>query len=380
MKEIFRKYQYHIITTITVVLLLAFGYQVMAFLVGLREEPERRPPQVPPRAVKAREVSYSSITSPVTADGRVISSREVLLGAEVRGLILAGDVSFKKGAAFRKDDVLIRIFDDNAVLDLRSRKSAFLQKIAGILPDMEVDYPDSHDGWLRFFRAIDIEKPLPDLPAIGSDQEKIFVASRNILTDYYAIKSAEITLEKYVITAPFDGSFTEIVMEVGAIANPGATLARIIQTDDLEVEVPVEQDEARWVAVGDDVELMPEDGTVRWRGTVVRKADFVDPSTQSISVFVSVVPGRGGALFKGQYLRALFPGRPIDGVMEIPRNAVFNHNQVFVVVDDALEKREITIIKINETTLLFSGLEEGVDLVVEPLVNAMENTRVEMVR
>ena len=66
--------------------------------------------------------------------------------------------------------------------------------------------------------------------------------------------------------------------------------------------------------------------------------------------------------------------------MEMPRNAVFNNNEVFAVVEGKLVKRTIHIHKINETTLLFSGLDEGMELVVEPLVNVLENTPVEITR
>jgi len=70
----------------------------------------------------------------------------------------------------------------------------------------------------------------------------------------------------------------------------------------------------------------------------------------------------------------------IENAMEIPRNAVFNHNNVFTVNDDRLVIAEVTIHKINENTLVFSGLPEQTELVVEPLVNAFENSRVEIIR
>ena len=66
--------------------------------------------------------------------------------------------------------------------------------------------------------------------------------------------------------------------------------------------------------------------------------------------------------------------------MEIPRNAVYNNNVVFVVVDGKLAKREINILKINETTLIFSCLGENTEIVVEPLINAVENTEVQIAR
>ena len=62
--------------------------------------------------------------------------------------------------------------------------------------------------------------------------------------------------------------------------------------------------------------------------------------------------------------------------MEIPRKAVFNQNEVFIVQDGLLGRREIMIEKINKDKIYFSGLEIGVDIVAEPLINASENTKV----
>ena len=62
--------------------------------------------------------------------------------------------------------------------------------------------------------------------------------------------------------------------------------------------------------------------------------------------------------------------------MEVPRNAVFNGNEVFVIHDSLLIKENIKIHKINRDKLYFSGLQEGIFVVSEPLINAVENTRV----
>ena len=70
----------------------------------------------------------------------------------------------------------------------------------------------------------------------------------------------------------------------------------------------------------------------------------------------------------------------MKNVMEMPRNAVFNNNTVFAVEEGRLVKQTIDIQKINETTLLFSGLAAGTELVREPLVNALENAPVEIMR
>ena len=64
--------------------------------------------------------------------------------------------------------------------------------------------------------------------------------------------------------------------------------------------------------------------------------------------------------------------------MEIPRNAVFNKNKVFTVANGKLKENIVDILKSNETTVLISGLPEGADVVVEPLVNAKEGFNAEI--
>ena len=380
MKEFWKKHNYVIITTVTIVVLIAFSYQVMAYLFSLRKDPPKRPPIAAVRSVNTQKVKYTSIKSPVIRDGRVVSKQEIAVSSEVRGIILEGDIPFKKGQRFKKGDVLLRIFDENAKLNLQSRKSSFLQRIAQILPDLKIDFSDSYQEWLDFFNSIDIKNDLPELPKITSSKKKIYLASKNILSEYYSIKSEEVTYSKYTIRAPFTGTFTDVFYEVGAIANTGGQLAKIIRTDQLEIEVPVEPDDAVWIKINDDVEIISENKTIQWNGRVVRKADFVNENTQSMSVFVSVEPTADKPLFVSQYIKAYFMGNEIHNVMEISRKAVFNYNEVFIVVNGKLVKKTINIKKVNEKTLLFSGLDEGIDLVVDPLVGAMENSPVKIIR
>ena len=79
----------------------------------------------------------------------------------------------------------------------------------------------------------------------------------------------------------------------------------------------------------------------------------------------------------GEYFLAHFPVRPIEGVMEIPRNSIFNSNEVFVARSGRLAKEKINIVKVNESTLIFNGLPEGDSVVVQQLINVSEGTLIQ---
>lgn len=328
------------------------------------------------RKVKTELIEYSTVNTSVRSTGRVISQQSVDVIAEVQGMILSGDISLKRGQDFRKGDVLIKIFDQDAAYTLKARKSAYLNAIANILPDLKIDYEDEYPVWVDFFEQVKIDEDLPELPEAQSRQLKIFLASRNILSEYYAIKSSEVRFDKYTIIAPYNGAIQNVLLEVGSVANPGSRIAQIIKTSQLEVEVPVEVSAAAWLRLGDKAELRTEGDDLVGEAFIKRISSFVDPGTQSINVYLEVTR-QFDRLFPGGYLRAEFSGMKIRNAMEIPRNAVFNRNQVFTVLEGSLDKSEINILKINETTILFNGLDEGIEIVTEPLANANESMQVQ---
>lgn len=367
-----------IIVVVSIIAILLIAFMAMSYFAGQQESPEINIPESIARKVKALPVSYEQVSYTITSTGRLGSQSYVDVIAEVQGEILPGNVALKKGQRFKKGDLLIRIYDEITDYNLKAAKSRFQNSIANILPDFKIDFPEDYDMIKDFFDQVKINEPMPELPVITSDQQRIFLASRNILNDYFAIKTSEIQLAKHSIHAPFNGTFTEVLLEVGSIANPGSRLARIINTGMLELEVPIPVEDVKWINKGDKVMTRSEDGSGEWMGQVVRKADYVDRGTQSVSVFISMQNKADNPLYEGQYLMASFGGEVTGKAMEIPRRAVFNSNEVFVVVDSTLRKAEINILKINQQTLIFNGLEEGTSVIIEPLVNVVEGTVVEI--
>lgn len=361
-----RKYAVGIIAS-ALVLLLGFGSY--KFLGKKKEIPKKAQTEFVP-SVLVKPVKYQKVQTSVEATGRLVASREIDIIAEANGKIEKGDVALKEGARYSKGDVICSIYKDEAVLSLKAQKSQFLNLIASILPDIKVDYPASYDLFKKYFDGIQIEKSLPKLPEYGN-QLKVFLASRNVLSHYYSIKQMELAVARHTIYAPFNGSIKTVHMQEGAFANTGARIARIVCDDMLEMHVSVDNANSKWVAKGQKVVVSSPDRELSWSGTIDRISNYVDEKTQSRSVFVSL--RNNPNLLIGEYLTANFAGSVVANAMEISRKAVFNHNNVYVVVDDLLVKKQVNILKYNNNTVLINGLDESVLLVVEALVNAKEN-------
>jgi multidrug efflux pump subunit AcrA (membrane-fusion protein) len=378
MEIVMKKQKYIII--ISGVVIIIFAFLSMMWLSSLKEDPRKTPPKDLIRYVKAQPIKYETRSAKIVAPGRVYSNSEVILSAEVTGKILPGSIQFKKGQSFKKGDLLIKIYDKEAGLSLKADKSSFLNTLAGLLPDLRIDFEENYNNWYNFFENTNIDKDLPNLPEIKSTKEKVFLSSRNILSSYYNIKRAESNFDKHNLYAPFNGAITEVNVEVGGIAGLGTRLGKIINTRDLELEVPLEVTDAKWIAIGDEVKIADENGVIYAKGKVARISGDLDVQTQSISVFISLKNSSEKPIFKGQYLSVIFDGITVKNSMEIPRNAVFNANNVFLVKKGLLKKETIDVVRLNEKTLFFNGLNENDTIITEPLINANENSRVSVIK
>ena len=373
MKKIDRR----IVIVSALVFTIGLAYGLMKFLIAQKEELNRRPPIESRRFVRAEAVKYKTIVSPVSAPGRLSSVSEIDLVAEASGKILPGKVVLKKGTTFTKGDILFTIYPDEAILALKAKRSQFMNTIANLLPDISIDFPEQKPLLNEFFTSISLDQKLPSFPVMKDEKIRIFLASRNVLSEYYEIRKDELQLSHHTVTAPFNGTYTQVYLEAGAYTNTGGRVAHAIRTDKLELEVPLERFDAEWVKIGDEVKIRSDRRSIDWKGQVIRKNQFVDENTQSQGVYVRVENHLQPSLLSGEYLSAGFPGHPIEQAMEIPRNVVFNTNEVFIVVENRLQKKTINIIKVNEKTLIFNGLNEGGMLVMQPLINVQEGTLVE---
>lgn len=366
------------ITFIVVALIILLGGSaaLSELFVSMKPETKRMPEKEIKRFVKAQAVKYSEITSPLSVPGRAVSGSQVTLVSEASGKIEPGAVPLRKGTSFKKGQLVATIYKDEVELALKARKSKFLTTMTSLLPDMKVDFPENLSAYEMFFRAIDLDENIPEMPLVKNEKLKVFLASRNVFSDYYGIKQDEKRLERHSLYAPFNGTFTQVNFEVGGYVNTGGQIAKMIRTDQVEIEVPVQNIASKWIKIGDKVHVISEDKQSVKPGLVVRKSNFIEANTQSRSIFVEVKSSTQDELLTGEYKEVEFPGQKINAAMEIPRNAVFNSNEVFIVVDGKLKKQEINVLKWNETTLIFNGIEEGQKIVIEPLISAKENSSV----
>ena len=323
--------------------------------------------------VKTRSAHITNHPLMVKANGRVGSSRNVVLIAEAQGKLLPGDVHLKAGTSFKQGQLLCRIDDTEASLKMQARKSGYLTMLATAIPDLKIDYPESFKLWEAFFEGIDVTKDLPELPEIKSVKEKTYLASRNILGEYYSIKADEEMIGKFHIYAPFDGNLVDVFTEFGTVVNPGSQIARIIQTGNLEVEVPLQVEIAGYLNVGDEVSISTQGKAIKYKGRIIRMGRYVNPNTQSIDVFVSIDATAADKMYDGMYVELEVMADTLKNVVKIPRKGMIGKDEIYLVDDTLLIRKQIEVRAKDELNAYISGVENGDHIVVEALSNPLDS-------
>ena len=327
-----------------------------------------------PKYVKTVLINNQTRPLTISSFGRVASTSNINLSSEVQGK-LSSNISLKKGTEFTKGQLIIKINDKDAQLAIKARKSNYLNIISLSIPDLIVDFPDEHKKWSAFFNSIKVEKNLPSFPDFVNSKEKNFIISRNILSEYYNIKSDEERLKKYNITAPFEGTIIEAYTDEGAIINPGSPIIKIIRKGKLEIEIPIPVQNKSFVKIGNKVQLT--ENNEQFEGSISRIGEFVNSNTQNLSVYVTINNEIGKLLYDGMFMDAIIICEGVENVTEIPRRAIFNKNSIYTVNKNLrLIPTQLDIVVTKENSFIVKGLSDSTRIVIEPVINAKDSMEV----
>lgn len=332
------------------------------YLIINKEQPKKKQNINTKVFLKTKNVKYTELNISMKYRGRVSSYNNVSIAPVVSGRILKGDIELKEGISFKKGDILFHVNDDDVKASYIASKCSYLDVLSQCLPDIKFDFPDEYEKWNNFFNSIDIEKNLPSLPKINSNKEKIYLASNDVLTDYYSLKKSEITLSKYFVRAPFDGSIVTVNKEIGDVVSTNSTVASIIRTDINEITVPVMVEDAKWININDKVDVSYDGFNAIAK--VDRKSMAVDETTQSVNIYLKL-KGKGN-LLQGQYVDVVFADKKING-LEIPREALITGNKVYQLKDGKLIANKANIVKKLDDSYIVNGLDTSLLVVVESI-------------
>ncbi|HKK76436.1 MAG TPA: HlyD family efflux transporter periplasmic adaptor subunit [Saprospiraceae bacterium] len=364
-----------IISIVVGAALLAGAFAVVMFFKEAAEPPRRVPEAEPAPMATTTPVNNSSVATELAVQGELAAFNKIDIFAEVSGTLERTERPFKVGSYFPKGAPLIEVNQTEAKLNLLAQKSSLLNAITQLMPDLKIDYPQSFKQWKTYLDSFDVEQSLPPFPEPLNEQERYFIASRNLLNQYYTIQSAEERLSKYMVYAPFSGVITQTSIQPGALVRSGQKLGELMNTASYELEVTVPLSELKYISTGSKVKLNSRDIKGSWTGTVRRVNDQVDPGTQTVQVFIGVT---GRDLKEGMYLTGSVNASAVEEAIRIPKELLVNQKEVYTVADQKLHLQLVDVVKITETEAIVKGLADGTQLLAEPIVGAFDGMEVRL--
>jgi membrane fusion protein (multidrug efflux system) len=364
------------------ILSIALGVAIIggAYFIAQSMANRERPVKIKDDFVKTKEVDVmaainTEIPSALEIQGALVAFDKIDIFAEVSGTLLETARPFKVGSYFPKGSLLIKVDEREAKLNLLAQKSTLLNSITQLMPDLKIDYPESFQNWKNYLDQFDAEKPLAAFPEAVTDQEKYFIASRNLYTQYYNIQSLEERLDKYKLFAPFGGVITQSSINSGALVRAGQKLGELMNSNTYELEVTVPLSDLKYIKPGYKVSLYSDDIEGSWSGKIKRINDQVESNTQTVKVFISV---SGKGLREGMYMRGEIEGSFIQNAILLPRELLIDQNKVYHVQDTILTTMLVDVVKITEGGAIVRGIPDGTPLLKTLFPGAFDGLKVKI--
>jgi RND family efflux transporter MFP subunit len=187
-----------------------------------------------------------------------------------------------------------------------------------------------------------------------------------------AADQASATESFITITAPFDGTITEKMIEPGNMASPATPLLRLESLRGFRLEVRVDESRLGGIRHGDSVPVVLGPGNSLVTGTVDEVSRAVDADTRAFLVKIALpdVPG----LRSGQFGKARFRGSPRHA-LTIPSSAIVRRGQLTSVFVVDKGRARVRLVNLSESEVV-AGLTESELVVLSPPAGLTDGRRV----
>lgn len=379
-------------TLLAILLICGFGGCVSLML--LWTGPETTPEEKTPSAKIVQTIPLKSQTRSVTvsASGSVIPSRKVIIKPQVTGQVIWQGDSITLGGRVKAGDALIRIDPNDYELALAEVQANFEQ--ARFEREVESGRQViAKREWTELQSDLDMEEVNRSLVLREPHLRRAEALMEKAQND---IKIAEIQLSRTVIAAPFNAMVVTESVEVGQLLSPGSQICELVGTDEFWVQVTIPYSDLKWVQFpeegqpGAKAQVILDMGggdSVVWTGSVVCLLSDLDPLFRMARLIVSVtdpldIDEKSSSRFPlllGSFVEAEIDAGQLEDTLQIPRAALREGNQIWVVGDDHLLKiLPATILwRETETVLISNNLEKGDQLIVSDLRVALPGMKVD---
>lgn len=248
-------------------------------------------------SVQAVSPRREMLARTLSASGGLAAWQEVVIGAETQGLRLV-EVAVQVGERVRRGQLLARLQSDTLTAE-RAATQAVLAEAEAVLAQARLEA--ERDRALQAGGALSAQQLQQTLTAETTARTRVQALKARLQAD-------EVRLAQTRLLAPDDGLISARLATVGAVAQPGQELFRLIRQGRIEWRAELSGADMARLGPGTAVRLTPAGTDTVLEGRVRQIAPTVDPATRQGLVYVDLTPGaaaspvaRPGMLARGEF-------------------------------------------------------------------------------
>jgi RND family efflux transporter MFP subunit len=369
----------NILRLVVSLLLIAAGLAGARFLINNKPVINKRPPVKMEPLVRTRVLQPENYTLKIPAMGNVIPAREISLETQVGGEITYLHPDFSEGGMLPQGTKIAQINPKDYELAIMQKKRALAE--AEYAFRLEEGHQDvARREWELLYGEEKLSEAESGLALRKPHLEKVQVEIASARAD---LELAETNLERTGLAAPFNALVLNKYVDVGSQVTPQEKLADLVGTDIFWVKVPLPLERLRWIrfpaggsSTGSTVQVFYRGDSVR-EGRVIRLLPDLSKEGRMARLLVAVDDpldlqaegGRRPVLLIGEYVRVLIEGEQLRDIYRIPRAALHNDSEVWIVDGESrLAIRPVkTVWRDEDSVIIRDGFKPGEHLVVSGL-------------
>ncbi len=320
-------------------------------LVATKEEPPRADKPLEGTLVEVIQIDSATHDVDLHAKGTVVPAMEIILQPEVGGRVVWQSGELVPGGRFEDGQAILKVDDRDYRLAVESYRSQVRR--ARLDYTLEVRRSEvAKREWNNFgeMDATDEQR------ALAQREPQLEAAKLALKAADSSLKRAELDLKRTMLRAPFNSMVVSETVDLGQLITPQTAVARLVGTDEYHVQVSVPVEALRTIRVRTEarpgspttVTQRVGEGRIERRGEVIRQLPDLDPGGAMARILVRIDDPLGEEgelpLLLGAFVDVTAEAQPISDAIRLPRSALRNGREVYVMNDrDLLEIREVQI-------------------------------------
>lgn len=333
--------------------------------------------------VVVRTSQARRIDTAIPLRGETLAAREVDVLSETAAVVVSEPL--RKGQKVEPGQVLCRL-DEGARGAALAQARAQLDEARARVPEAEARLEQaraqlneaeinqnasarlSEGGFASATRVANAEANVATArAAVSSAQAGLSAAQSTIETAAAAVVSAEKEVEKLTITAPFGGLLESDTAELGALLQPGALCATVIQLDPIKLVAFIPETEVSRVRVGAPARATLATGEGDISGHVTFLSRAADETTRTFRVEIEV-ENSDQAISDGQTAEILIEGEGAQAHL-LPQSALTLNDEGVLGIraidaQNVVEFHPVRLLRDTPSGVWVVGLPDRVDVIV----------------